>query len=622
MKGISGEFKSGTSTAIIGPSGSGKTTLVNFLCANLETSTNLFMDGQVRVNGHKIDSINEFKHRFGYIKQEEELYEELTVREQLLDMAILSNIKNPIKATNKTIGWLGLEDCQNTRVGGILTSGLSGGQKKRLSIALEMIFNPSVIFMDEPTTGLDSKNALDVAKLIKAFAKNGRTVIATIHQPSNDILSKFDRVIFLTEGRILYDRKTESVIPHFASIGFPALPRTNPGEHLMRIAHEDSIKIEMMNKGLKITPEAVRMRFENRLQVFVEGYEKIKKQQNRRKLSSSKVLKEIMKKPKTASPIKQIHILVFRFYLCLVRNPKNIVSKILEMIFLASLDSIGFTKMNDPEVNTLAAIQDRRACAFAIQSSQCFSGIFLTLKETIPRIPKYKVENQKRLYSPILYYFVSNLHQIPIQLGLTYLYLRMTWVFIGDYRSDDNFGYYYLTLILCFLAGVGFADILSYLIQNVEKVVQVSSFIGIPLYFLSGMVVKIKDVVKYLYLVSYASFFRFGYQASMYLEFTDEKRKQYLEVCKLRPKGCFENKCAVNLPGAKACDVKESMDFPEEDFAANIRILFFHVVIFRVIALAVFCFMTSNKRIQYKDAPKEILKQKDLVKKKDSENRK
>ena len=88
--------------------------------------------------------------------------------------------------------WLNLHKCKNTKIGSSLKKGLSGGEKKRVSIATEMLTNPSVIFLDEPTTGLDSKSALDVAGIIRMLARNKRTVVTTIHQPSSELLAKFD----------------------------------------------------------------------------------------------------------------------------------------------------------------------------------------------------------------------------------------------------------------------------------------------------------------------------------------------------------------------------------------------------------------------------------------------
>lgn len=183
------------------------------------------------------------KHRFSYVMQEDIMYEDLTPLESLLTTAKVAGIENPEQRTDEIIKMLGLEKCKNTRVGGDLQRGVSGGERKRTSIALELITDPSVIFLDEPTTGLDSKSALDVAAILKMLAQNGRTIITTIHQPSSEIMSRFDRIMCLCEGKIVYDGPPSGLIQYFTQVGLPAPPLTNPTDHLMSILNDDDIKI-------------------------------------------------------------------------------------------------------------------------------------------------------------------------------------------------------------------------------------------------------------------------------------------------------------------------------------------------------------------------------------------
>ena len=183
LNSINGDFLAGTSTAIIGPSGSGKTTLMNFLTSRLRDSK-VSTNGKLYVNGKRCKNIKKIKHRMAYVTQEDILYEYLTVYEQLESTARLAGIEDPVTMVNQVIEWLDLTACKHTRIGGFLSRGISGGEKKRVSIATEMLVDPSVIFLDEPTTGLDSKNALILAAIFETFAVNGRTVISTIHTPS------------------------------------------------------------------------------------------------------------------------------------------------------------------------------------------------------------------------------------------------------------------------------------------------------------------------------------------------------------------------------------------------------------------------------------------------------
>lgn len=270
---LSGQFKPGTATAILGPSGSGKTTLLNFLSARMRASKTLAVKGDLFINGRKENSVKSMKHRFSYVMQDDIMYEDLSPYESIITTAKLAGIKDPEQKTKDIIRWLGLEKCKDTRVGGGFTRGVSGGEKKRTSIALEVITDPSLIFLDEPTTGLDSKSALDVASILRMLAKNGRTIVTTIHQPSSEIMSRFDRILCLCEGKIVYDGPPANIPTHFSEIGYPAPPLTNPADHLMSILNDDDIKIKALDQGKTMAKEEVRAEFLERLNTFVSSYE-------------------------------------------------------------------------------------------------------------------------------------------------------------------------------------------------------------------------------------------------------------------------------------------------------------------------------------------------------------
>lgn len=106
---------------------------------------------------------------------------------------------------------LRLQACQDTYVGNVLVKGISGGERKRTSIGYELITNPSCLLLDEPTSGLDSSTAMQVVGLLKNEARRGMSIIATIHQPSSELFHKFDRIILLADGRLIYNDKPDKV---------------------------------------------------------------------------------------------------------------------------------------------------------------------------------------------------------------------------------------------------------------------------------------------------------------------------------------------------------------------------------------------------------------------------
>ena len=188
LKECSGCFSPETFTAILGPSGCGKTTMLN-LISGRQLSDNLELRGVLRVNGEETPSILKYKNYIGYVMQEDYMLPTFTPYEafKFVTDLRLSEISEEERerVVESIIKNLGLQKCRDTYIGDTRIRGVSGGEKKRTSIGLELLINPSIIFLDEPTTGLDSTTSLNLVRFLNKLAKKGRTVISTIHQPSS-----------------------------------------------------------------------------------------------------------------------------------------------------------------------------------------------------------------------------------------------------------------------------------------------------------------------------------------------------------------------------------------------------------------------------------------------------
>lgn len=180
---------------------------------------------------------------------------------------------------NHMIKTLKLSKCQNTRIGGPLVKGVSGGERKRTSIGVELITDPNLVFLDEPTTGLDSFTATSVMESLGDLArKENRTVISTIHQPNTDIFDMFDRLVLLARGEIIYFSKADCAVDYFSNLGYTCPDTSNPCDYFMSMMSKESIELDMIEADDNAVGEAaldrdlVDREYEKLIAFFVEKY--------------------------------------------------------------------------------------------------------------------------------------------------------------------------------------------------------------------------------------------------------------------------------------------------------------------------------------------------------------
>ncbi|CAH2079071.1 unnamed protein product [Thlaspi arvense] len=248
LSGVTGAFKPGVLTALMGVSGAGKTTLLDVLSGR---KTRGDIKGQIHVGGY-LKAQEKFARVSGYCEQFDIHSPNVTVEESLEYSAWLRLPSDVNPETKRAIvkdvlETIELEEIKDSIVGLPGISGLTTEQRKRLTIAVELVANPSIIFMDEPTTGLDARAAAIVMRAVKNITETGRTVVCTIHQPGIDIFEAFDELILMKNGgKIIYNgplgQRSSKVIEYFLSI--PEVPKmkenTNPATWLLDITSKSS----------------------------------------------------------------------------------------------------------------------------------------------------------------------------------------------------------------------------------------------------------------------------------------------------------------------------------------------------------------------------------------------
>ena len=234
---VTGSFEGGQINSILGPSGSGKTIFLSLVSGRINFSCTL--NGSVRVNGEIVDH-EVLRSITGFVPQDDIVHGDLTVGENL---GFAASLKLPINAQEKRDAYvedamaiLQLGHLRHKLVGSVESRGISGGQRKRVSIGLELVSSPSILFLDEPTSGLDSTAALDVLTSLGELADLGMTIIASVHQPRYNAYSLFDKVLFLAPGgHMVYLGPPSAAASWFSICGFPLPAHENPADYFMDV---------------------------------------------------------------------------------------------------------------------------------------------------------------------------------------------------------------------------------------------------------------------------------------------------------------------------------------------------------------------------------------------------
>ncbi|XP_062194292.1 ABC transporter G family member 1-like isoform X2 [Phragmites australis] len=240
LHGVSGSARPGEVLAIMGPSGCGKTTLLDTLAGRLDT--NLRSKGEILINSRRQ------KLAFGasaYVTQENVLMATLTVREAIYYSAQIQlpdtmTVAEKLARANETIQEMGLTSSMDTRIGGRATKGISGGQRKRLSICLEILTRPRLLFLDEPTSGVDSAASFHVMSRIAGLAaREGMTIVAVVHQPCSEVFELFHALCLLASGKTIFFGPAANAAEFFTSNGYPCPPIRNPSDNFLRTINRD-----------------------------------------------------------------------------------------------------------------------------------------------------------------------------------------------------------------------------------------------------------------------------------------------------------------------------------------------------------------------------------------------
>ncbi|XP_074319311.1 ABC transporter G family member 10 [Silene latifolia] len=498
LKDVNFEAKPGEITAIAGPSGAGKTTLLEILAAKIPA--NKVFSGKVLVNSRPIDP-RSFRRLSGYVTQEDALFPLLTVEETLMYSALLrlsGDRKAALYRVRQLMKELGLDHVAGSRVGGRSNNGISGGEKRRVSIGVELVHDPAVLLIDEPTSGLDSVSALQIMTLLKTMVmRQGKTVVITIHQPGFRILELLNRVILLYDGLVLHNGPISLLERKLRVVGHVIPPRVNVLEFSIDVASTMAIGIqssldkrggtkvqEEPNSGLKPVPRK-RMAYPNSL-------------------------------------YQEVRVLGERFCKNIFRTKQLFAGRIVQAIAAGFV--LGSIYINKGADQGKLSIQTRLGF-FAFTLTFFLSGtteglpIFLQERRILMR------ETSRGAYRVFSYVLANTLVFLPFLLIVTLLYTTPVYWLVGLRPDVGAFLYFSLVVWMVILMSNSFVACFSALVPNFIMGASVISGLMGSFFLFSGYFIDKEKIPKYWIFMHYLSLFKYPFECFLINEYGGHKGK-------------------------------------------------------------------------------------------------
>ncbi|WYZ43271.1 hypothetical protein EsH8_VI_000970 [Colletotrichum jinshuiense] len=439
---VNASLQPGTLTAIIGGSGSGKTTLLNTMSERM-ISARLSQGGSITFNGN--EGIHNARH--AYVMQQDILLPTLTVRETLQYSADLrlpppTTAEERKRIVEEVILELGLKECANTRIGNSQHRGCSGGEKRRVSIGVQLLANPSVLFLDEPTTGLDATSAFQLVRTLKTLATKGRTVITTIHQPRSEIWDLFDNLIILTKGSPVYSGSARDCLPWFEDMGFKLPPFVNPAEFLIDIAAIDN-RTPDLEQDSTARVDQLKTAWNYESEKRFAPSEKVIESTGQRRGTKSEIHKH-------ATYVRQLKVLTSRTFKVTYRDPMGMMASIIEAILMAIVT--GYIFYNLPR--DLSGIRSRQGALYTAAGLQGYLTLMFEVYRLTVDIPTFDREHSESCVDAVPFLLSRRLARLFTEdLPVPFLF-SVIFYFMGGFERDASqfFIFFAITLLNHYVA--------------------------------------------------------------------------------------------------------------------------------------------------------------------------
>ncbi|XP_058792201.1 ATP-binding cassette sub-family G member 4 [Phymastichus coffea] len=624
LKSVSGRLRSGELTAIMGPSGAGKSTLLNILTGYKTTG----MEGSITMNGHE-RNLSAFRKLSCYIMQDNQLHGNLTVQEA---MKVAANLKlgRHVSIVEKDMlieeifETLGLAEHRKT-----MTSNLSGGQKKRLSIALELVNNPPIMFFDEPTSGLDSSSCFQCISLLKNLARGGRTIICTIHQPSARLFEMFDALYTLAEGQCVYQGSTSQLVPFLSSLGLNCPSYHNPASFIIEVScgeYGDNINTlvnairngkhdiregypfpekELLNNSSNkdsempsadvVNPKdkndansiedkfsdskldeklngGINLNYSFRNDIIKNSEVAIVVDKDKKDNVTTSLLDEtLITTPERypTSEIVQFWIVLKRTLLFSRRDWTLMYLRLFAHILVGFLIGALYYDIGDDGSKVLSNL----GFLFFNMLFLMYTSMTITILSFPLEMPVLLKENFNRWYSLKSYYLAITVSDIPFQAIFCIIYVTIVYFLTSQPPELFRFSMFLGTcLLISFVAqSVGLVVGAA---MNVQNGVFLAPVMSVPFLLFSGFFVSFDAIPVYLRWITYLSYIRYGFEGTALATYSFGRKKLK----------CFAEYCHFKKP----LETLEELDMKDADFTLDVLAL---LLIFLVLRIAAYLFL-------------------------------
>ncbi|XP_051130177.1 ABC transporter G family member 20-like [Andrographis paniculata] len=528
---ISGEAREGEIMAVLGASGSGKSTLIDAVAGRISPES---LKGSVTLNGEILES-KVLKVISAYVMQDDLLFPMLTVEETLMfsaEFRLPPTMSKSRKAARvqALIDQLGLRSAAKTIIGDEGHRGVSGGERRRVSIGTDIIHDPIILFLDEPTSGLDSTSAFMVVKVLQRIAQTGSIVIMSIHQPSYRILRLLDRLIILSGGQTVYGGSPAMLPQFFAEFGNPIPPNEDKTEFAMDFIRELEIipggtkNLAEFNKSWQRNknPNSVKTSIGSKLTLkdAISASISMGKLVSGATHLDSTLSSSSSSVPNYPNPIwKEMFIIANRSVTNSRRAPELFAARFGAVLITGIILATIFWKLDDSP----KGVQERLGFfAFAMSTT------FYTCAEAIPifLMERYIFmrETAYNAYRRSSYVISHAILSIPSIIVLSLTFAAITYWSVGLAGNTSGFLFYFGSILASFWAGSSFVTFLSGIIFNLMMAYTV--VVAILAYFLlfSGFFISRDRIPAYWIWFHYLSLVKYPYQGVMQNEFDDPSR--------------------------------------------------------------------------------------------------